>query len=727
MKKIINALIVLFVMLIAGCNGSNSNVGNNTQVVPTNQLQQYIDLLTRTSTGKQLTTTGTQQQSFITPGGITINSIDINFYSGANCGESLVSSNTLNGGGVENPVIPAEGTYTSTNLSNRALCGNYTSSYSKNSGCAGLYSDMQTGKMRSIQFVYNINDGHGGVVEETSECMYNAAAQIGETAGVEGIANWTNATTATACSVGNACGFSQAYSITLTEPIIQPSLIEFSLDGTEGVIDQDNNTITVAMPYGTDLSSDLTATFLTDGASVTIGAIPQTSGITPHNFSTPVTYTVHAANGDTRNYVVTVTTKAVISQASSMSFAGSYAFLSSNVSPDITKCSVSGAQLSNCSNIIIDKSLLPQGVANVSAFESTGGMTLFITGNGNNANPPSIVQCLLPSSGPSSCSQINAAPGLQASRLLLTNGTLAPESSAKITAFAVAGVTGWINNQNIYVTLPYGANLNGLVATFTTTGKSVRVNNVLQVSGVTSNNYINDVPLDYVVTAKDNKTTSTYKVYVRWTYFAGVALNTYASSIKAPLVLSSLESTMINLSVIVGNDGLYTGVNYGTIESFPAVVNATGLSSIAMTTTTFNTVKESYDYVMSNIAESKIYSCSVTAGGNGIPTCKEPAQQPSQPSSVVTRIGNLPYVYIYVSSYHQNVLSMYSVTIANQNIQYVTEIDMSGAFNLPRSLSFSADGNWLYALNDGDNSYVACPMSTINDPATCIKTYFSSL
>ena len=512
----------------------------------------------------------------------------------------------------------------------------------------------------------------------------------------------------------------QNYTVTVTMALSSDDhMVEFSLDGTIGVIDQDNNTITVAMPYGTSDLSNLTATYLTDGESVTVGGVEQVNGVTPNNFTDPVTYTVHAANGDTRNYVVTVTKQPVISQATSISFAGSYAFLTSNVSSDITKCSVTNeSQLTACSNISVGN-LLPQGAAGLSAFESTGGMTLFITGNDN---PPSIIQCLIPTGAiTATCSKINAADGLRSNRLLLST-TPDPSSSAKITSFAVGGVSGLINNNNIYVTLTYGANLNGLVATFTTTGKSVKVNNVVQTSGVTTNNFTDNVPVQYVVTAKDN-TTNTYNVYVRWTAFTGVVINPYApSAINAPLVYSRYESEITNLYVTI-QDGLYSALNFRQITNFPVGVNANGLSSIVLPKTTTN---ESYNYVMTNIAESQIYACSVNQNASEISDCSTLAVD--QPSSAVTSttVPGLPFVFLYVASYHQNKLSIYSVTPSTHTMAYGSEIDMSGAFNLPRSLS--AIGGLLFALNDGDNSYVVCPINDPNfTPALCSKTYFSSL
>ena len=81
------------------------------------------------------------------------------------------------------------------------------------------------------------------------------------------------------------------------------NITAFSLNGTSGVISGSN--ITVTMPFGTVVTG-LLATFTTDGESVSVGATPQTSGVTPNNFSSPVIYTVTAADTTTQNYTVTV-------------------------------------------------------------------------------------------------------------------------------------------------------------------------------------------------------------------------------------------------------------------------------------------------------------------------------------------------------------------------------------------------------------------------------------
>ncbi len=74
---------------------------------------------------------------------------------------------------------------------------------------------------------------------------------------------------------------------------------------TAGVINESTHTITVTIPYSTNLTS-LISEFITNGASVRVGSTIQISGNTLNNFTTPVTYTVVAADGTTQNYIVTV-------------------------------------------------------------------------------------------------------------------------------------------------------------------------------------------------------------------------------------------------------------------------------------------------------------------------------------------------------------------------------------------------------------------------------------
>jgi NHL repeat len=167
----------------------------------------------------------------------------------------------------------------------------------------------------------------------------------------------------------------------------------FATPPATGVINENAKTVAVTLPHGTDVTA-LVATFATTGSSVKVGSTVQVSGTTANDFTSPVIYTVTAADGSTASYTMTI--------------------------------------------------------------------------------------------------------------------TVASSSSKAITAFSFASppVTGVINEnaKTIAVTVPYGTDVTALVATFTTTGASVKVGSTEQVSGVTANNFTN--PVIYTVTAADGSTAS---------------------------------------------------------------------------------------------------------------------------------------------------------------------------------------------------------------------------
>jgi len=98
-----------------------------------------------------------------------------------------------------------------------------------------------------------------------------------------------------------------------------------------------------------------------------------------------------------------------------------------------------------------------------------------------------------------------------------------------ISAYSLNGATGAIDEsaKTIAVTMPYGANVNvsALVATFTTTGASVKVGGIVQSSGTTANSFAN--PVAYTVTAIDG-TTETYTVTVTVAQIADKAIIAYS-------------------------------------------------------------------------------------------------------------------------------------------------------------------------------------------------------
>lgn len=79
-------------------------------------------------------------------------------------------------------------------------------------------------------------------------------------------------------------------------------------NSTETTIDEDAHTIAVTLPDGTTDVTALVATFTTSpGASVDVNGTEQVSGTTENDFTSPVVYTVTAADGSKQDYTVTVT------------------------------------------------------------------------------------------------------------------------------------------------------------------------------------------------------------------------------------------------------------------------------------------------------------------------------------------------------------------------------------------------------------------------------------
>lgn len=146
--------------------------------------------------------------------------------------------------------------------------------------------------------------------------------------------------------------------------------------------------------------------------------------------------------------------------------------------------------------------------------------------------------------------------------------TVAASNAKSITAFtfessiaanATAGLTdpvdGDIQGNTITATVPNGTDVTGLIATFTTTGVSVKVGTVVQVSGTTPNNFTASV--EYIVTAADNST-ETYTVMV----------SIAASSAKELTDFQFLTVHNNNPILTANASGVYSGLQISVIVPF---------------------------------------------------------------------------------------------------------------------------------------------------------------
>jgi hypothetical protein len=120
---------------------------------------------------------------------------------------------------------------------------------------------------------------------------------------------------------------------------------------------------------------------------------------------------------------------------------------------------------------------------------------------------------------------VTAADGTTATYTVTVTAALA--SPKAITAYSLNGVTGVITEpaHTIAVTMPSGTLVTALVATFTSTGASVKVGTTVQASGTTPNDFTTSKA--YLVTAADGLT-ATYTVTVTVASTTSKAITAYS-------------------------------------------------------------------------------------------------------------------------------------------------------------------------------------------------------
>jgi|GEM_PF-741863 len=330
-------------------------------------------------------------------------------------------------------------------------------------------------------------------------------------------------------------GSSAMYTITVMISNSLKDLMYFNIPNVGGIPTVNGTNINVAVPYGTNVTN-LVAAFLTNGASVKIGATSQTSGVTPNDYTTAKTYVVTAQDASTQTYTVTVTANLPTKQILSYSF-GSF------------------NGVVNGTNITVD---VPYGANVISVtptFQSNG---LYVK-IGTITQISGVTQVDL--STPKIYT-VTAQDGTTQDYLVAANIGL--NTSKDISSFSIPSLAtyGLLNGTNITVNVPNGTNVTSLVATFTTTGASVKVGAATQTSGVTPNNFSS--PLTYTVTAADASTQ---------TYTVTVNVGTASSNAVAAFAFSAAGVT----GTLLGNTITAT-VPYGTnVANLISSFSSTGI------------------------------------------------------------------------------------------------------------------------------------------------------
>ena len=364
----------------------------------------------------------------------------------------------------------------------------------------------------------------------------------------------------------------------------------FTSPAVTGTIDESAKTVALTVPFGTDVTA-LAATFVSTGASVKIGSIVQTSGTTTNNFTSAVTYTVVATDGTTQAYTVTVTIASNAAKALT-------AFRFSNPA-------VSGTITESAKTVALTVPFGTDVTALVATFTvSSGasakvGSTAQVSGTTANNFTSPITYTVVAGDG--------------STQAYVVTVTIASNTAKVLTAFSFTApaVTATINEsaKTVALTVPFGTDATALVATFASTGASVKVGTTAQTSGTTANNFSS--PVTYTVVANDG---STQAYVVTVTVAANTAKTLTAFSFTSPVAAGTINETAktVALTVPFGTD---VTALVATFASTGASVKVGTVVQTSGTTPNNFTSPVTYTVVAAD-GSTQAYAVTVTVGQN---------------------------------------------------------------------------------------------------------------
>ncbi|MCD9026426.1 GLUG motif-containing protein [Cohnella silvisoli] len=256
-------------------------------------------------------------------------------------------------------------------------------------------------------------------------------------------------------------------------------------------IDATAHTVAIEVAHGTNLSNLIATFVLSAGASAKVGSINQTSGTTPNDFSSPVTYTVTAANGTTQDWKVTVTVAA--SSAKDIT-AFSLAAQTGAATIDATAHTVAieVAHGTNLSNLIATFALSAGATAKVGSINQASGTT-----PNNFTNLVTYV--------------VTAANGVSTQNWTVTV-TVAPALSNAATLTSTIGTVSINGTANESITnIPYGTTVASLRAAITPAANATF--EIYDASGVTGA-FTLATGMKVIVTAQNGTSKVTYTLSV---------------------------------------------------------------------------------------------------------------------------------------------------------------------------------------------------------------------
>jgi len=334
----------------------------------------------------------------------------------------------------------------------------------------------------------------------------------------------------------------------------EKDILNFSINNIAGTIDSNN--ISLEVPYETDINN-LIAVFETNGQKVFVNEILQVSGHTVNDFSNPLAYKVIAEDESIRIYVVNIK-KALANSNQITSF-----YIDGQMEATIINHNEGSIKLTMPSFI---------DISDIAAtFVSNGKFvkiseTPQISGISKNDFTQQLIYTVVAVSGDE--------------KHYIVEVGINNSSEKAITAFSIANQVGPTNinedEATIRVMIPnqFKTNLLSLIPTFTFTGYRVYIDNIQQLSGISANNFTEEIP--YTVKAP-NGDIKTYLVAV-WVIpeILSFKINGYEGLINDSIISVSLPNgtNLSNLTPLISLSSLTAIVNpaSGIVQNFTTPV-----------------------------------------------------------------------------------------------------------------------------------------------------------
>ncbi|TSA35255.1 MAG: hypothetical protein D4R64_10085 [Porphyromonadaceae bacterium] len=325
-----------------------------------------------------------------------------------------------------------------------------------------------------------------------------------------------------------------------------------------GTITEGTGTIVVTIPWAADINN-LVASFSNSlGSAVKVGTEVQVSGVTHRNFSSPVTYTVTAENGTTKNYTINVSRAAVAIGNTILTFNFEIQF-----DPDIPGTI---DQVTKTINLMVPFTQNVTGLVPSFTFSRSSTVLVDSTVQISAITPNDFTNPLI-----YFCRAEDGSTELYTvtvSHLAVSNSKQLLDFRFNLLDYSVVGVIDQAN-KTVNIHVPFGTDISYLVGFFTISPLAkAEVENLRQVSGETPQNFSH--PVAYHIIAENNSE-AIYTVTVLFDPNREKRLYTFKFNSLVPPVTGVINEEAKTVQVNV----LYSTSRSNLIASFTQSTNAT--------------------------------------------------------------------------------------------------------------------------------------------------------